>query len=440
MRQYVLTHLSDAALLKHLATLVAHDRATTAALLAHIAEVDARKLYLPAGHPSMHAYCVDELRLSEDAAYKRIQAARVAQRIPRLFEAVAAGELSLTAVNLLAPYLTEWNAPELITASARRRKMEIEELLAARFPRPEFLGLGEVTPGSGTRTQLAPAQVDAGNSLSSNAPIPHSVRDAHARIARLATDDPAARSRVTPVSAERYLLHVPIDRATHDKLKHAAALLGHAIPSGDVAQVLDRALDALVRTLERRKCARTDGPARGGAPRPRRTPGSRHVPAHVRRAVWERDRGRCTFVGDTGHRCGASTRLEFDHVEPVARGGRATVETIRLRCRAHNQVEAERVFGAGFMRAKRAEARERAASARAARERAAAARARAADTALASRRRDVCAALRGLGFRADEVRHGLEASECAPCATLEARVSAALRRLGSISGRPPQRA
>jgi colicin import membrane protein len=116
------------------------------------------------------------------------------------------------------------------------------------------------------------------------------------------------------------------------------------------------------------------------------------------------------------------------------------------------------VFGAGFMRARRAEARERAAgkraareraasgraagaraaSERAARERAAAARAQAADTALASRRRDVCAALRGLGFRADEVRRGLAASECAPCATLQAQVSAALRRLGSEVRRQPQ--
>src|SRR5690242_6727748 len=158
MRKYSLTHLSDAALLQDLGTLVAQDRATTASLLAHIAEVDARKLYLPAGYPSMHAYCVDELRLSEDAAFKRIQAARIARRIPRLFEAVAAGELSLTAVNLLAPYITQGNAVELIGASARRRKIEIEELLAARFPRPEFLALGEVVPVSATRAQLAPAQ------------------------------------------------------------------------------------------------------------------------------------------------------------------------------------------------------------------------------------------------------------------------------------------
>src|SRR5438552_8405873 len=68
--KYSLSHLSDRALLRDLAALVAHDRATTARLLAHLAEVDERRLYLPAAYPSMFAYCVHELRLSEDADRK----------------------------------------------------------------------------------------------------------------------------------------------------------------------------------------------------------------------------------------------------------------------------------------------------------------------------------------------------------------------------------
>jgi hypothetical protein len=68
MRNYSLTHVSDAVLLRDLAALVARDRLTTAELLSHIAEVDARRLYAPAGYSSMHAYCVEELRLSEDAS------------------------------------------------------------------------------------------------------------------------------------------------------------------------------------------------------------------------------------------------------------------------------------------------------------------------------------------------------------------------------------
>ena len=88
---------------------------------------------------------------------------------------------------------------------------------------------------------------------------------------------------------------------------------------------------------------------------------ARQVPASVKRAVWQRDGGRCTFVGDSGHRCASRTRLEYDHVEPVAAGGRATVKGLRLRCRAHNQLAAEQAFGRGFMNAKRSLGRREAA-------------------------------------------------------------------------------
>ncbi len=148
MHEYTLSKLSDEALLRDLAALIARDRLTTARILAHIAEVDARRLYAPAGYPSMHAFCVGELRLSEDAAFKRIQAARAARRFPALFETVAEGRLHLAAVCLLAPHLTAENVEELIEAATHRPKVEIEALLARRFPisgrlslnRPGFFG------------------------------------------------------------------------------------------------------------------------------------------------------------------------------------------------------------------------------------------------------------------------------------------------------------
>src|SRR5689334_15684083 len=98
MPNFSLSRLGDLALLRALAALVAQDRLTTASLLAHLAEVDARRLYLAAGHDSMHAYCIAALRFSEAAAYKRIQAARVAREYPALFAAIADGRLHLTAV------------------------------------------------------------------------------------------------------------------------------------------------------------------------------------------------------------------------------------------------------------------------------------------------------------------------------------------------------
>src|SRR6266571_8647509 len=341
MCTYSLSNLGDSVLLRDLKALVAQDRATTAVLLAHLAEVDERRLYLPAAYPSMYAYCVHELRLSEDAAYKRIQAARIARQFPVIFEAVADGRLHLTAVGLLAPYLTPENAGELLTAAARRTKSEIEELVARRFPRSETLGLVAALPSSSP--QLAPAQVEE-----PGRPDFPGMGDRE-----LAPAQVHPRSKLAPVAPERFLLQVTIGRSTQEKLRYAQQLLGHALPCGDLAEVLDRALDALIERLERRKFAATPRPRRSARP----SPDPRHIPAHVKRAVWERDQGRCTFVSESGRRCPARTRLEFDHIEAVARGGRASVAGIRLRCRAHNQYAAECTFGTEFMRHQREAAR-----------------------------------------------------------------------------------
>src|SRR5206468_12990618 len=73
----------------------------------------------------------------------------------------------------------------------------------------------------------------------------------------------------------------------------------------------------------------------------------RYIPAHLKRAVWERDRGQCAYVSPGGQRCTARQGLEFDHIDPVARGGQATVDNLRLACRPHNQYAAERSFGEG---------------------------------------------------------------------------------------------
>jgi len=111
----------------------------------------------------MFSYCVHELRLSEDAAYKRIQAGRVARQFPAIFAAVADGRLHLSAVVLLAPYLTLENADGLLAAAAHRSKSEIEELLARRFPRSETMGLVQALPASAPQIDqpLAPGRVEA---------------------------------------------------------------------------------------------------------------------------------------------------------------------------------------------------------------------------------------------------------------------------------------
>jgi hypothetical protein len=161
---------------------------------------------------------------------------------------------------------------------------------------------------------------------------------------------PTPLARTTPLSPGRFALQLTMSAETREKLRRAEDPLGRAVAPGDLAAVLDRALDALIEKLERRLIV-----VAGSGPK-RRTTSARHVPAGVRRAVRVRDGERCTYVSDAGARCEERRALEFDHIVPLARGGESTVANLRLRCRSHNQLEAENLFGAGFMQEKRARA------------------------------------------------------------------------------------
>ena len=151
---------------------------------------------------------------------------------------------------------------------------------------------------------------------------------------------------MTPLAPERYKLQVTLTRETHEKLRRAQALARHMLPAGDVGSILDRALTLLIDHLERRRFARVASPQPSSR---ESTASGRHIPAAVRRAVWQRDEGRCGFVGRTG-RCRETAFLEFHHVAPYAAGGAATPDNIQLRCRAHNQYEARLFFGDTLVR------------------------------------------------------------------------------------------
>jgi 5-methylcytosine-specific restriction endonuclease McrA len=114
----------------------------------------------------------------------------------------------------------------------------------------------------------------------------------------------------------------------------------HAIPNGDPALIVERGLKLLVEHLERTRSAQTSRPRPANEARP----GSRHVPAAVKRAVWARDQGQCAFEGKDG-RCPERGFLEIHHVVPFVVEGETAVENLELRCRAHNAYEAEQFFG-----------------------------------------------------------------------------------------------
>jgi HNH endonuclease len=156
---------------------------------------------------------------------------------------------------------------------------------------------------------------------------------------------PAAPASVAMRPPEiNYKVQFTVSHETHAKLRRVQELMRHAIPDGDPAAIFDRALTVLLADLTKAKCGATERPRTGQATQLR----SRHIPAAVKRAVWQRDGGRCAFEGKQG-RCSETGLLEYHHVVPYADSGEASVSNIQLRCRTHNRYEAELWFGVSSM-------------------------------------------------------------------------------------------
>src|SRR5712691_9659262 len=288
-----LTRLSDAELVTRTKSLVTRERDATAHLIAHLAELETRDVYLREGYGSLHAYCCGPLGLSDGEAYNRIEVARAARRFPVILEMLVAGTVTLTAVRLLAPHLTAANHRDVLASAPSRKKGEIEEIVARLAPRPDVPTsvrklppprLDAIAPGEPTASPSSPVLGPA-TALCAASTSEHPPAAPPCAVAPV-EPSPAPRAAVTPLSPDRYQLTVTIGGDTLEKLTLAKDMLGHAIPSGDDAAVLDRALTALLVELAKKKFSDTRHPHR-----------------------------------------------------PDVLGGKATVDQIQLRCRRHNDYE-----------------------------------------------------------------------------------------------------
>jgi hypothetical protein len=314
-------------------------------------------------------YCTQVLRLSAGGAYNRIEAARAARRFPVVLDLLARADLNLGTLRLLIPHLTAENHGDLFAAASGKSKREVEALLARMFPKPDVPTLvrklpvrkqhdlmsADLTPDltpilelrGGVPAALGMPGGSSDEPVALDLPIaPDSAMAGGIGIRAIAvprgTPPPSGRlALVAPLSADRYQIRFTASAGTYEKLRRAQDLLRHAVPSGEPAEIFDRALTALLKELERRKFAATERPRRGRES----LPGSRTIPAAVKRSVKARDQERCAFVAEGGQQCGTRAFLEFHHIVPYAHGGPATDANIQLRCRAHNGYEADLCFG-----------------------------------------------------------------------------------------------
>jgi hypothetical protein len=395
--RYRLGGLEDDQLLAALSGLVRRENDSLSDLLAHLAELDERALCIALGYSSLFAYCTEALGFCKSAAGRRIAAARVCREFPEAFARVANGELQLSVLCALRPHLNAENANELFAACARKSYEQVEELLAARFPKPDVRDLIRRLPSAAVGTPNIGTNRIGTNRIGTNrietkptetrqialAPGPLCAELILPTVPELPLEGSrpqAPRGALNPLSPDRFSVNFTADGEFRELLEEVRALLSHSEPKGDLMRVMKRGLEALRAELLKTRfgVGRKPRPVRSRATEPQAAseapdppPASRfgtpegvkrtrHVAAAVAREVYVRDQGRCTFCADDGRGCGERRLLQLDHIVPHAQGGEATVGNLRLRCRAHNLHSAREHFGRECVRSAAERTRKRA--------------------------------------------------------------------------------
>ena len=298
----------------------------------------------------MFQYAVDVLHLSKAEAYHRIAAARASRKHPVLLAMLEDGRLHLSGIAVLAPHLTKANCDALLTRAIHKTKDAIKELVAEIAPKPDVRsGVRKLPSRPAPASAKASARPRRSSESGGGKPATQTPTDPRADSVGQncqapppapAPEAPEKRAVVEPLSAGRYKVQFTASAEFRDKIDRLSALMR----GEDLASIMEAAVTEKLERLEAKRFGKTKKP-RKSLEDADTSPGVRGISAPVRRFVWERDQGQCTFLGEDGRRCRAREGLEFDHDEPYGVGGDRSAQNIRLRCTTHNLYTAELYYG-----------------------------------------------------------------------------------------------
>ena len=339
----------------------------------------------------MFAYCTEALHLSEGEAYLRIAVARASREHPDApadarrrapsperdrpartshhqgepGDSSQAGHASIQATNRGADRRS--GTPERRTVHDAATPGEI----TARDSRAHFFrssadvscnGVGSLRVAPTLSAPTASPSV-AVSSAPGHEPTPSgmgmTVTSSPAHLLTLSPDassfsgppspnPPPSPPVVQPLAPGRYKVQFTATAALREKLARLQALMRSQVPDGDLGSIIEAAVTEKLERLEARRFAATGRP-RKHLSTTETSPSSRRIPAAVRRAVHERDGGRCRYVDASGRRCSERPRLEYHHLHPFGLGGDHRPENIRLMCVQHNAYLAEHDYGGQAM-------------------------------------------------------------------------------------------
>jgi hypothetical protein len=291
-----LKSVSNSVLLSDTKRFALEERRNGMEVLYRLREIDARKLFASLGYSSLFEYTVKELGFSEGSASRRLQSMRLIREIPEYEEKLKDG------------LVNEGNLSKAQTFFNQEKKNGNE------YSKEEKLDLlGQIEGKSSRQTDQLFASIS-----------PESAREEKTR----------------PVNEKETEIRFTADQALMEKLEKLRNLLGHKLGDQKYSSLIEELADLALKKLEPKPT-----PALGLEKAVSET---RYIPAKVKRAVWTRDQGRCTDIGPEGKRCESKYALQYEHVLPFGKGGKSTIENLKLLCPGH-QLAAIQAYGLSKM-------------------------------------------------------------------------------------------
>jgi len=348
-----LRSLSNHDLLSSTRNVVARERGITIEVLDHLNEVERRKLYLELGHSSMFAYCTEELRYSASAAKRRISTARCIAQFPAALPLLQADEINLSTITQISKIINEQNSRALLERIRNKSQREVEAIVAeyeplAALPRERARTVVVRVPVGSFAAVKPEETVSHAPVAPATAPLREAPHDAIEQVQDHNGPEPELRAAPVANFERRTVIQFCAREEVMNKLEGVRALASHRLPANaPLEQVIEFLADYFTRREDpkarhERREARAQDAKPTGTPK---TSSARAIPLPVRDEVFVRDQGRCCYVGLDGKRCASTHVVQIDHVMPVARGGSASIDNLRLLCAYHNRLEAERVLG-----------------------------------------------------------------------------------------------
>ena len=349
MNKETVENLTNNELITKLYALDKIETETVSKLLLFLGEIDKRKLYLEAGYSSLFSYCTEKLGYSENIAYSRITVCRLIRKYPVVQDYFLSKKTNLTNLSLISRIITPENIEEILSSISGKTKREVELFIASYSP--------EYSRKKILREKVKPVVVPVSN-VKTETETEKKDKRSHKQ-AKPACEKSKDK---TPEMETRFELKLSVDEETFKAIERVKELLSGKYPEGvklehiikeGTSLFLDK--NAPERKEERRikrkekkevsKIKESTFPRKGKEH-------SRNIAAEVKDEVYLRDGGQCTYVSDDGVRCNCRHNLHIDHIIPFAKGGSNNLKNLRLLCRQHNMLMAEKEFGTQFIKNK----------------------------------------------------------------------------------------